>query len=93
MCPVKACAELITIIYKSKMSPDKIPNMKINTIVSNGKVFTIPSSMVLDRICTAVHFLGKEKQGFTEADVGTHSNRSGGAMGNKQVPQFLQLCC
>lgn len=81
MCPVRACAELVTIIRKSTISPDKIPNMKINTVVTQGKIFTIPSSMVLDRIRTAVRFLGKDKLGFTEAEVGTHSNRSGGAMG------------
>jgi hypothetical protein len=55
--------------------------MKISTVVTQGKIFTIPSSMVLDRIRSAVCFLGKEKLGFSDADVGTHSNRSGGAMG------------
>ncbi len=81
MCPVRACAELVMIIRNSKISPDKIPDMKINSIVSKGKIFTIPSSMILDRIRTAVRFLGKDKLGFTESKVGTHSNRSGGAMG------------
>jgi hypothetical protein len=37
--------------------------------------------MILDRIRSAVKYLGKEKLGFNEDDVGTHSNRSGGAMG------------
>jgi hypothetical protein len=81
MCPVRACAELVSNIYKSKISPSKIPDMKINSVVSKNKIFTIPSSMVLERIRTAVRILGKDKLGFTETDVGTHSNRSGGAMG------------
>jgi hypothetical protein len=37
--------------------------------------------MILERIRSAVRSLGEEKLGFTEHDVGTHSNRSGGAMG------------
>jgi hypothetical protein len=37
--------------------------------------------MILSRIRLAVKAIGKEKLGFTERDVGTHSNRSGGAMG------------
>ena len=81
MCPVRACAELVSNVYCSKISCTKIPDMKINSVISKGKVFTIPSSMVLDRIRTAVRLLGKDSLGFTEDEVGTHSNRSGGAMG------------
>ncbi len=81
MCPVRACAKLVSNVYRSKISRTKIPDMKINSVISKGKVFTIPSSMVLDRIRTAVRLLVKDSLGFTEDEVGTHSNRSGGAMG------------
>ncbi len=81
MCPVRAAAELVSAIYKSGIPHHKIPDLKINTIKTKGKLFTIPSSMVLTRIRTAVQKLGVDKLGFSELDVGTHSNRSGGAMG------------
>ncbi len=50
-------------------------------VVLNGSLFSIPSTMILDRIRSAVRSLGKERLGFSEDEVGTHSNRSGGAMG------------
>jgi hypothetical protein len=37
--------------------------------------------MILVKICKAVANLGQEVLGFLPEDVGTHSNRSGGAMG------------
>jgi hypothetical protein len=41
----------------------------------------IPSSKIREKIRAAVKALGKDSLGFTAAEVGTHSNRSGGAMG------------
>ena len=81
MCPVRAAAELVSAIYKSGIPHHKIPDLKINTIKLKGKLFTIPSSTILLRIRAAVKTLGVEKLGFSDQDVGTHSNRSGGAMG------------
>jgi hypothetical protein len=81
MCPVRAAAELVHYLYSSGIPHDKIPDLKLNSILTKGKISTIPSTMVLDRIKAAVQNLGKDKPGFTEDKVGTHSNRSAGAMG------------
>jgi hypothetical protein len=81
MCPVRAAAELVSAIYRSGIPRQDIPNLTINTIKIRGKLFTIPSSMILLRIRSAVKILGVEKLGLSDQDVGTHSNRSGGAMG------------
>ncbi len=81
MCPVKAAASIISTLYKHGIPKDKIPELKINTIIQHGKLFTVPSSLLLEKKCTAVKSLGKEKLGFTYSEVGTHSNRSGVAMG------------
>jgi hypothetical protein len=81
MCPVRACAELVKCIYSEKIQNQNIPDLQINIVMKNGKLTTIPSSMILTRIRSAVRAIGKEKLGFTDRDVGTHSNRLGGAMG------------
>jgi hypothetical protein len=81
MCPVRAAAELISSLYKSGIPSSKVPDLQINTVIHNGALYTIPSSMILERIRSAVRSLGVNKLGFTEEEVGTHSNRSGGAMG------------
>jgi hypothetical protein len=44
-------------------------------------LYTIPSSLILVKIRAAVRSLEPEKLGFGPDEVGTHSNRSGGAMG------------
>jgi hypothetical protein len=59
----------------------KILDLKINSVAKNGKISQISSSVVLQKIRSAVKSLGKDKLGFTADEVGTHSNRSGGAMG------------
>ncbi len=81
MCPVRAAAELVSSMYKLGIPPAQVPDLKINTVLHKGKLSTIPSTMILERIRSAVKSLGEDKLGFTENDVGTHSNRSGGAMG------------
>lgn len=81
LCPARAAAELVSSLYKSGLPRSKIPDLKINTVLINGSLFSIPSTMILDRIRSAVRALGKDKLRFTEDDVGTHSNRSRGAMG------------
>ncbi len=81
MCPVHAAAELVSALYNSGIPHSKISSLQINTVVIKGTLFSIPSTMVLDRIRSAIRSLGKEKLGFSEDKVGTHSNRSGGAMG------------
>jgi hypothetical protein len=81
MCPVRAAAELVSQLYKSSIPHSKVPDLKINTIILSGRIFTIPSTRLLDKIRSAVRSLGKVKLGFTEEEVGTHSYRSGGTMG------------
>ncbi len=54
MCPVRAAAELMSNLYKSKLPKNKIPDLKLNSIIKQGKVSSITSTMVLDRIRRAV---------------------------------------
>jgi hypothetical protein len=81
MCPVRAAIDLILQIVGYDIPQDKLINTQINYVQFNGMGFTIPSSMILSRIHLAVTSLGHEVLGFTPDEVGTHSNRSGGAMG------------
>jgi len=81
MCPVKAAIAIVLRIVEYDLPPDKLRDTKINYVQFDGKGFSIPSSMILQRIRQVVTHLGQEHLGFTPEDVGTHSNRSGGAMG------------
>jgi len=81
MCPVRAAIELIMRIVDYGIPQDKLNDTQINYVQFDGKGFTIPSSMILLQIRSAVAKLGYETLGFTPDEVGTHSNRSGGAMG------------
>jgi hypothetical protein len=81
MCPVRAAAEIIKRIHSYNIPRDKVKDTPINYVEVKGKCFTIPSSFILLKIRQAVSNLGYEKLGFHPEEVGTHSNRSGGAMG------------
>ena len=81
MCPVRATIGLITRIRSYNISLDKLGDLPINYVEFEGKGFTILSSMILLKIHRAVSLLGQELLGFSANEVGTHSNRSGGAMG------------
>jgi hypothetical protein len=81
MCPVRAAICLTLRIVEYEFPPDQLRDTKINYVQLDGKGFTIPSSLVLIHIRQAVSSLGYEVLGFTADEVGTHSNRSGGAMG------------
>jgi hypothetical protein len=81
MCPVKAMANLIKQIKSYDIPDEKLGDTPINYVEFDGKGFTIPSSLILIKIREAVATLGLETLGFLPEDVGTHSNRSGGAMG------------
>jgi hypothetical protein len=81
ICPVWACAKLVRHLYSEQIPNQNILDLQINTVVKNGKLTTIPSSMILTSIRSAVRSLGTERLGFTDRDVGTHSNQSGGAIG------------
>jgi len=82
MCSVRACIELLLQIRTSNLPHDKILDLQINTVVLDGKLSTISSTIILEKIRTAVKALGKDNLGFTADEVGTHSNRSGGRNGH-----------
>jgi len=81
MCPVKAMAALIKKIRSYGIPEEKLGDIPINFVQFDGKGFSIPSSLILVKFREAVTTLGQEVLGFLPEDVGTHSNRSGGAMG------------
>jgi hypothetical protein len=81
MCPVRAAAEIITWIHSYNIPKDQIKDTPINSIQLGSMTYTIPSSLFLIKICSVVKNLGFKKLGFHPEEVGTHSNRSGGAMG------------
>jgi hypothetical protein len=80
MCPVRACVALIVRAKCFPIPTSKFPDMPINIAFINNRLWHIPSSMILDVIRRTVKDIGEEKLGFGPDDVGTHSNRSGGAM-------------
>jgi hypothetical protein len=81
MCPVQAAIAIVKRLYSYNIPCEKLRDTPINMVRSANQYFTIPASMFLQRIRFTVDSLGVEKLGFTSAEVGTHSNRSGGAMG------------
>jgi hypothetical protein len=81
MCPVRAARELILQLRSYNIPPDKFADTPINYLELEGRSFTIPSSLILIRLRHVVSSLGECVLGFTADEIGTHSNRSGGAMG------------
>jgi len=70
MCPVRAAIELILHIVDYAIPQDKLNDIQINYEQFDGMGFTIPSSMILSRIRSAVAILGHEVLGFTPDEVG-----------------------
>jgi hypothetical protein len=81
MCPVRAARELILQLKKYKIPANKFRDTSINFVELEGRSFTIPSSLILMRLRQVVSSIGPEVLGFTAEEIGTHSKRSGGAMG------------
>ena len=81
MCPVLAAAAIVKRIRSYNISSIPFEDIQINYVKSGGGFFTIPSSVFLQRIRFIVDLLGESRLSFTSSEVGTHSNRSGGAMG------------
>ncbi len=82
MCPILAAVKIVRRIHSYNNIPsDSFLDTPINFVQSGATYYTIPGSIFLTKIWTAVAALGYEKLGFHLNDVGTHSNRSGGAMG------------
>ncbi len=81
MCPVLAAASIVSRIHGYPIKESDLPNTSINTVHISGRSFKIASDLILSTIRSAVNSLGQDALGFSAEDVGTHSNRSGGAMG------------
>jgi len=81
MCPVLAAAAIVQRLSTYSHPYPCFGDVPINLVWSGDGYYTIPSSLILQRIRSVVDLIGADTLGFTSADVGTHSNRSGGAMG------------
>jgi hypothetical protein len=81
MCPVRAAADIVMRLRSYNIPGNAFQDTPINFVKSGASYYTIPGTMFLSKIRAAVASLGHEKLGFNPEDVGTHSNRSGGAMG------------
>jgi hypothetical protein len=81
MYPVLAAANLVSCISAYPISSDVLPDTPINTVILSGRKFQISSDQILSTIRRTVSSIGHEALGFGPDDVGTHSNRSGKAMG------------
>ena len=80
MCPVKACISLILRARKLPISFTQLLDTPINTVQLSTSTYKIPSEVFLDTIRRTVSDMGKDTLGFGPEEVGTHSNRSAGAM-------------
>jgi len=81
MCPVLAAAAIVKRIRSYNVTSIPFADIPINYVRSGEGFYTIPSSTFLQRIRFVVDILGESRLGFKLSEVGTHSNRSGGAMG------------
>lgn len=79
LCPVRRLASVVNRMYRT--IPGVGPNVPINTIHLTGRSTTITSEQLLKFIRSTCTLMGgKETFGFTAADIGTKSLRSGAAM-------------
>jgi hypothetical protein len=81
MCPIRAAAVIVKEIASYKQDSPRFADTPINYLEIDRKGYTIPSSLILLKIRQAVTSLGHGVLGFSVDEVGTHSNRSGRAMG------------
>jgi hypothetical protein len=81
MCPVVAAINIVHRLRSYDIDPEAWPDTELCTFLDSTGITSIDSNAVLMKIREGVKSLGKDKLGFTEDEVGTHSNRSGGAMG------------
>jgi hypothetical protein len=80
MCPVKACISLIIRARSAIKNPSLLPNIPINIVFDHKRTKQLPSDLFLKTICHTAKDMGSDRLGFGPEEVGTHSNRSGGAM-------------
>jgi hypothetical protein len=79
MCPV---LQLVAIVRRIRALPGTTDDTPINAYwcQSSGKLQFFKADHILRRLRLAVDIMGKDKLGFTSAEVGLHSLRSGAAM-------------
>jgi hypothetical protein len=81
LCPVLAAANIINRLRGYSIPEDRWDDTPICTFETSSSHYCIESDQILQMIRSSVDSVGEEALGFTSEDVGTHSNRSGGAMG------------
>ena len=78
LCPVRAWAETIKRVRAIKDSSDQSPVCLFCD--DQGKISNITASYARSKVRAIVQLIGEATLGFTKADIGLHSLRSGGAM-------------
>jgi len=79
MCPV---VQLVKLVRRLRSIPGTTDNTPINAYTTAGSTTLqfIQASHILQRLRLAVDLIGAGELGFTSADIGLHSLRSGAAM-------------
>ena len=78
LCPVRLWSAIVRRILSY---PSTGPFTSVNTVLVDGKLLEVTSKMLLDRLRAIVKFVGEDRLGFKAMELGTHSIRSGAAMG------------
>ena len=78
LCPVRAWGSIIQRLSKcTSTSPDTL----VNSFYSNGKLHEVTGNDMMKALRGAAASIGKDTLGFEPDEIGTHSIRSGSAMG------------
>ena len=77
LCPVRSWATIVQRIRGYDGTNDDTP---VNVVLIDNQLRMIPSKTMLSALRRAVDTLGKDRLGYTSAEIGTHSLRSGAAM-------------
>jgi hypothetical protein len=77
LCPVNAWASIVTRITSYSGCGKKTP---VNTVLVNGRLVQITSTMMVASIRSAAFTLGRDRLGYGPKSFGTHSIRCGAAM-------------
>ncbi len=80
MCPVNACISLIIRVRNLPIPFSQLLDTPIKRVYLSPSLYQIPSDVFLETIRHTVKDMGKDKLGFGPEELGTHSNRSAGAM-------------
>ena len=78
LCPVRSWGSIIQRLLKC---PGTSPNTSVNSFYSNGKIQGVTGDDMTKALRGAAASIGKDTLGFDPTEVGTHSIRSGSAMG------------